>query len=60
MQAWKGKKAVWQDSVNTVNIFEGIKNKLPQGEVLYAKGCDLSGNSQEGFEEALEIAKKLK
>ena len=27
-------------------------------EVLYAKGCDLSGNSQEGFEEALEIAKK--
>ena len=58
VQAWKGKKAVWQDSVNTVNIFEGIKNKLPQGEVLYAKGCDLSGNSQEGFEEALEIAKK--
>ena len=58
VQAWKGKKVVWKDYVKTVNVFEGIKNKLPQTELLYAKGCDLLDPSSEGFHEALEIAKK--
>ncbi len=58
VQAWKGKKAIWKECVKTVNVFEGIQNKLPQVELLYAKGCELSDSSREGFEEALEMAKK--
>ncbi|NLJ49593.1 MAG: beta-glucosidase [Candidatus Atribacteria bacterium] len=58
VQAWKGKKVVWQDYVKTITAFEGIKNKLPQAELLYAKGCELSDLSCQGFDEAINIAKK--
>lgn len=46
-------------AVDTVSILEGIKNKVSQNtKVLYAKGCDLIGDSEEGFKEAIEIAKE--
>jgi len=38
-------------------ILEAIKKKV-RGEVLYAKGCDIIGESKEGFKEAVEIARK--
>ncbi|MEM8765156.1 MAG: glycoside hydrolase family 3 N-terminal domain-containing protein [Bacteroidota bacterium] len=42
-----------------VSALEGIKNKVG-GEIKinYAKGCDLLGNSKEGFPEAIAAAKK--
>lgn len=58
VQAWRGKKAEWKDYTKTVNVFEGIKNKLPQAELLYAQGCELSDHSRQGFDEAINIAKK--
>lgn len=40
-------------------LLQGIKNKVsPSTEVYYAKGCPLKEKSTEGFEEAVEIAKK--
>ncbi|MDR2385877.1 MAG: glycoside hydrolase family 3 C-terminal domain-containing protein [Tannerella sp.] len=29
---------------HTVTILEGIKNKIPQAEIIYEKGCDHTGN----------------
>jgi beta-glucosidase len=47
------------DGVRTVTVLEGIKNKVSSGTtVLYAKGCELSDDSREGFKEALDIASK--
>jgi len=48
-----------EDAVPTVSILEGIKNKVSRGTcVRYAKGCDISGTSTEGFEDALEAARR--
>jgi beta-glucosidase len=42
-----------------VTQWDGIKGKLtPQTQLLYAKGCDIEGDSKEGFAEALEAAQK--
>jgi len=47
------------DAVPTVSVLEGIKNKVSaQTDVHYAKGCDISEMSTEGFKEALEAARK--
>ncbi len=56
--AWKGKEAVWEEVVRTVSVLEGISNKLPGAEILYAQGCDVLGSSKEGFAEALAAAQK--
>src|SRR5215510_7461828 len=43
---------------NTVTPLAGIKAKVsPQTTVLYAKGCDVKGDSTAGFEEAVNLAK---
>jgi beta-glucosidase len=45
--------------VNTVTPLEGIKAKVsPQTMVLYAKGCDVTGDSTAGFEQAVSVAKQ--
>ncbi|MBC7320532.1 glycoside hydrolase family 3 C-terminal domain-containing protein [bacterium] len=47
------------DGVRTVTVLEGVKNKVSSGTtVLYAKGCELSDESKEGFNEALEVASR--
>ena len=47
------------DLKDIVTVLEGIKGKVPPGtEVLYAKGCEISGRSRKGFDEAIELAKK--
>jgi beta-glucosidase len=44
---------------DVVTLIEGIKNKIPAtSKILYAKGCDILGDSKEGFGEAIETAKK--
>jgi beta-glucosidase len=44
---------------DVVSLLEGIKNKVSDDmKVLYAKGCEINDDSKEGFEEAIETAKK--
>ena len=43
---------------NTVTPLAGIKAKVsPQTRVLYAKGCEVKGDSTDGFQQAVDIAK---
>ncbi|MBM7581670.1 beta-glucosidase [Caldicoprobacter guelmensis] len=45
--------------VPMVSVLDGIKEKVSADtEVLYAKGCDVLGDDESGFDEAVEIAKK--
>ena len=47
--------------VKIATPLEGIKNKVSQNtEVYFSEGCKLTGTSKEGFEEAINIAKKSK
>lgn len=47
------------DSTYIVSQFEGLQNKLGKNtQLLYAKGCSVSGTDKSGFSEALETAKK--
>lgn len=42
-----------------VTPLEGIKNKVSANtEVIYAKGCEVTGKSTEGFDEAINAAKR--
>lgn len=44
---------------NVVSVLEGIKKKAsPATEILYAKGCEIEGNSTSGFAEAIQKAKQ--
>jgi beta-glucosidase len=47
-----------KDAIPTVSILQGINKVLPKVNIHYAKGCDISGASTDGFKEALEAAKK--
>jgi beta-glucosidase len=42
---------------NTVTVLAGIKAAVPQAKVGYAKGCDVKGDSEAGFGEAVALAK---
>jgi beta-glucosidase len=45
--------------VPIISVLEGIKHKVsPKTQVRYAKGCDVTDESKEGFAEAVEIARK--
>jgi len=46
------------DARKAETLFEGIKAKLPQAEVRYAKGCDFEGRLNDGFAEALQLVAK--
>lgn len=46
-------------SENVVSLLAGIKNAVAkEAEILYAPGCDIEGDSTDGFEEALQLAQK--
>lgn len=46
-----------QVPVRVVTILEGIQAKAPSGmKVLYAQGCDVTGESRDGIAEAVRIA----
>ncbi|MBO3799930.1 MAG: glycoside hydrolase family 3 C-terminal domain-containing protein [Candidatus Brockarchaeota archaeon] len=48
-----------EGAVRTVSILQGIRNRAPPGvNINYAKGCDITGDSKEGFKEAVDIAMK--
>lgn len=47
------------DAVPIVSILEGIKRKVSKNtKVYYTKGCEITGSSKDGFEEAIALAKK--
>jgi len=42
-----------------VSQWEGLQNKVGKNtQLLYAKGCEIDGNSKSGFEEAFAVAKQ--
>lgn len=44
---------------DAVTLLEGIRRRVsPQTTLLYAKGCDINGESQEGFAEAITLAQQ--
>ena len=47
------------EPVAMISVLEGITNSVSSATAVhYAKGCDVTGDSQEGFAEAMEAAKK--
>jgi len=45
--------------VPMITVLEGIKEKISKKTaIFYAKGCEVRGDSREGFSEAIDIAKK--
>ena len=47
------------DPRDVVTVLEGIRSKVSlETRVLYARGCDIDGESREGFEEAVRAAKE--
>lgn len=48
-----------QDSLHIPTVLGAIQEKVPAGmEVVYAKGCAVTGTSRDGFSEAIRAAKK--
>ena len=41
-----------------VSLLTGIQKKVPDTRILYAKGCDIDGDSKAGFGEALSAARR--
>ncbi len=65
VKAVKQNKGFWDvevpgvDSNFIVSQWEGLENKIGPGTtLLYAKGCEIEGNSKAGFSEAVNTAKK--
>ncbi|HEY5499758.1 MAG TPA: glycoside hydrolase family 3 N-terminal domain-containing protein, partial [Bacteroidales bacterium] len=48
----------WPDNSDVVSQFEGIEKRVGKSHLIYAKGCEVEGNSTAGFAEALEAAKQ--
>ena len=42
---------------DVVTLVAGIKAKLPSTRVSYSKGCDITGDSSSGFDEAVRVAR---
>jgi beta-glucosidase len=42
---------------DTVTPLKGIKSKVPQAKINYAKGCEITGDSTAGFAEAVAAAR---
>ncbi len=43
---------------NVVTVLEGIRNMVPNTRVRYAKGSEILGDDESGFDEAVEIARE--
>ena len=46
------------DASRAVTVLQGLRNKLPDASISYARGCDFTGDSKKGFAEALQLARK--
>ena len=45
------------NAADAVTLLAGIKAKVPSAKITYAKGCDIEGESSEGFDEAVRAAR---
>ncbi|MEO1021893.1 MAG: beta-glucosidase BglX [Bacteroidota bacterium] len=45
------------DWSKSVSLLEGMKNKLPEVNFVYAKGAETTGDDKSGFREALRVAR---
>lgn len=43
---------------DAVTLLQGLKTKVPQAKINYAKGCDINSDKGEGFAEAVRAAKE--
>lgn len=46
------------DGSKAVSILEGIRGKIPNAQILYAKGCNINDDSTSGFAEAIRAARQ--
>jgi beta-glucosidase len=47
------------DALNVVTVLDAVKQAVsPQTRILFAPGCDVIGDAEDGFAEAVEAAKK--
>ncbi|GGF12472.1 glycosyl hydrolase [Hymenobacter cavernae] len=54
-----GSWTVLADTTEIVSIYDGLTKRAGKNtQVLYAKGCDVEGNSRQGFAAAVEAAKQ--
>jgi beta-glucosidase len=43
---------------DAVTLLAGLRARLPGAKIVYAKGCDVTGDSRAGFRQAIRSAKK--
>ncbi|HXB58771.1 MAG TPA: glycoside hydrolase family 3 C-terminal domain-containing protein, partial [Candidatus Acidoferrales bacterium] len=43
---------------DAITLLAGIRAKMPEAKILYAKGCDATGDSRKGFKQAIKAARK--
>jgi beta-glucosidase len=47
------------EAKHVINTLEGFRNKLGNNsDILYSKGCDITGNNKKGFPDALKKARR--
>lgn len=46
------------DYQKSVTLLEGVREKVPESRILYAKGCDVDGDDKSGFTEAVSVARR--
>jgi beta-glucosidase len=46
------------DASKVVTVLQGIKNKIPEANIMFANGVGFEGDDRSGFQEAKDIAKK--
>jgi beta-glucosidase len=46
------------DASKVVTVLQGIKNKIPKANIMFANGSGFEGDDRSGFQEAIDIAKK--
>ena len=46
------------DSLRIVSLWDGMANRVGKERLLYAKGCNIEGEDESGFEEAVSVARK--
>jgi len=45
-------------AADAVTLLAGIKTKVPSAKINYAKGCEITGDSTQGFNEAVHVARE--
>jgi beta-glucosidase len=46
------------DTLNVVTVLHGIRNAVPEADVVYARGCGIQDNASAGISHAASLAKK--